>query len=51
MVAKMKDLGVEVTYVEVPGGNHGSVVAPNIEGALNFFDAHKKVPSRSTSQQ
>ena len=51
MVAKMKELGVEVTYVEVPGGNHGSVVAPNIEGALSFFDAHKKVPARSTSQQ
>jgi poly(3-hydroxybutyrate) depolymerase len=51
MVAKMKELGVEVTYVEVPGGNHGSVVAPNIGGALDFFDAHRKTPAKSTSQQ
>jgi predicted esterase len=51
MVAKMKELGVEVTYVEVPGGNHGSVVAPNIAGALEFFDAHKKSASKTTSQQ
>src|SRR5262249_24386308 len=51
MVAKMKELGVEVKYVEVPGGNHGSVVAPNIGGALDFFDAHRKAASKTTSQQ
>ena len=42
MVEKMKELGVEVKYVEVPGGTHGSVVAPNIGAILEFFDAHKK---------
>ena len=42
MVEKMKALGVEVKYIEVPGGTHGSVVAPNIEAILEFFDAHKK---------
>ena len=50
MVAKMKELGVEVKYIEVPGGNHGSVVAPNLGNALDFFDAHRKT-ARATSQQ
>lgn len=43
MVAKMKDLGVEVTYTEVPGGNHGNVVAPQFPALFRFFDAHRKV--------
>lgn len=42
MVAKMKELGVEVKYIEVPGGNHGSVVGPNIGAILDFFDEHRK---------
>jgi poly(3-hydroxybutyrate) depolymerase len=50
MVAKMKELGIEVKYVEVPGGNHGSVVAPNFAGMFDFFDAHKKT-TKSTAQQ
>jgi len=50
MVAKMKELGIEVKYVEVPGGNHGSVVAPNFAGMFDFFDAHKKTTT-STAQQ
>jgi poly(3-hydroxybutyrate) depolymerase len=49
MVAKMKELGVEVTYLEVPGGSHGGVVAPNLGAVLDFFDAHKKT-TRTTSQ-
>ena len=49
MVEKMKELGVEVKYIEVPGGSHGSVVAPNIGPILDFFDAHRK-PTRTTSQ-
>jgi poly(3-hydroxybutyrate) depolymerase len=50
MVAKLKALGTDVTYVEVPGGLHSDVVAPNIAGAIAFFDAHRKTV-RSTSQQ
>ncbi len=49
MVARMKELGVEHTYVEVPGGTHGDVVAPNIPGAVAFFDAHRKVASPTTA--
>jgi predicted esterase len=42
MVAELKRLGIEHQYVEVPGGSHGSVVAPNIKGMFDFFDRHKK---------
>ena len=42
MVAAMKALNVDVKYVEVPGGNHGSVVEPNLAGMFDFFDAHTK---------
>ncbi len=49
MVEKMKELGVDVKYIEVPDGNHSNVVAPNIGAVLDFFDAHKKT-TRATSQ-
>src|SRR3954469_24186877 len=50
MVARAKELGIEVKYIEVPGGTHSSVVAPNFAGAFEFFDAHVKRPL-STSRQ
>ncbi len=49
MVAKLKALGVEHKYIEVPGGLHSDVVAPNIPAVIDFFDAHKK-SVKSTSQ-
>jgi len=49
MVAKMKELGVEHSYVEVPGGSHGDVVAPNIPGAVAFFNAHRRTLQSSTA--
>ena len=49
MVARAKDLGIDVTYVEVPGGSHSGVVAPNLPGMFEFFNAHKK-GGRTTSQ-
>jgi predicted esterase len=51
MVAKMKELGVEVTYIEVPGGTHSSVVPPNFAAMFDFFDAHKKTPKPTSQQQ
>ncbi|HEV3042106.1 MAG TPA: prolyl oligopeptidase family serine peptidase [Candidatus Angelobacter sp.] len=42
MVAEMKKLGFEVKYIEVPGGNHGNVAAPNMAAIFDFFDAHRK---------
>jgi poly(3-hydroxybutyrate) depolymerase len=50
MVAKLKALGTEHKYIEVPGGLHSDVVAPNLAAVIDFFDAHRK-PARSTSQQ
>lgn len=42
MVAAMQKLGMEVTYIEVPGGNHSDVVVPNLPKAFEFMAAHKK---------
>lgn len=42
MVAEMKKLGVEVKYIEVPGGNHGNVAATNMAAIFDFFAAHRK---------
>jgi dienelactone hydrolase len=49
MVAKLKELGTEFKYIEVPGGSHGGVPAPNFGAIFDFFDAHRKAPS-STQQ-
>ena len=42
MVAEMKRLGTEVTYIEVPGGNHSDVVVPNLPKVFEFFAAHRR---------
>ena len=40
MVAKAREFGIDVKYIEVPGGTHGGVVAPNLAAMFEFFDAH-----------
>jgi len=50
MVAKLKQIGAEYKYIEVPGGLHSDVVAPNLGAVIDFFDAHTKAP-KTTSQQ
>jgi predicted peptidase len=47
MVAEMRTLGVIVSYVEVPGGDHSNVVAPNLPAMFDFFDTHRRTPSSS----
>jgi len=42
MVAKLKELGAEHKYIEVPGGLHSDVVAPNVAAIVEFFNEHKK---------
>jgi len=42
MVARMRALGMNPTYVEVPGGNHTSIFAPNLAAMFEFFLKHKK---------
>jgi predicted esterase len=42
MVAAMRKLGVDLKYIEVPGGGHGDVAGPNMSAIFDFFDAHRK---------
>jgi poly(3-hydroxybutyrate) depolymerase len=49
MVERARALGMTVTYIEVPGGGHSDVVAPNLPGMFEFFKAHTK-DGRATSQ-
>jgi len=42
MVAEMKRLGAEVTYIEVPGGDHTDVVVPNLPRVFEFLAAHRR---------
>lgn len=42
MVARMKELEMTLQYIEVPGGNHSDVVAPNFPGLFAFFDQYTK---------
>ena len=47
----MKRLGVEVKYIEVPGGSHGDVAAPNMSAIFDFFDTHRKGVKSTASNQ
>jgi len=42
MVAKLKELNANVTYIEVPGGSHTDVVVPNRPKAFAFMAAQQK---------
>jgi predicted peptidase len=45
MVEAGKKAGANIVYVEVPGGTHSSVVAPNFGPMLEFFAKQKKSAS------
>lgn len=40
--AKMKDLGMEGEYIEVPGGSHASAGRENIGKVFAFLDKHRR---------
>jgi poly(3-hydroxybutyrate) depolymerase len=42
MVAEMKKLGVDHVYVEVPGGNHTEIAAPNLPAMFEFFNSKRR---------
>jgi poly(3-hydroxybutyrate) depolymerase len=42
MVARMRALGMNPTYVEVPGGDHNGVFAPHLAAMFEFFLKHKR---------
>jgi poly(3-hydroxybutyrate) depolymerase len=49
MVEAGKAAGTDIVYVEVPGGSHTSVAAPNFAPMLDFFAKHAK-GAASTAQ-
>jgi len=51
MVAAMKKAGMEVTYIEVPGGSHTDVVVPNLAKAFDFMAAQRKGAINTSSKQ
>ena len=42
LVAEMKQLGIPHEYIEVTGGGHSDVVAPNLPRIVGFFDRHMR---------
>lgn len=50
MVAALKKLNANVTYVEVPGGSHTDVVVPNLPPAFEFLAAQRKAVAPGTKQ-
>lgn len=50
MVAALKKLNANVTYVEVPGGSHTDVVVPNLEQAFDFLALQRKAGAAGTKQ-
>jgi predicted esterase len=44
MVKAGRELGIEIKYNEVPGGNHGNIVVPAFKEIFDWFDAHKRQP-------
>jgi len=51
MVVALKAAGANVTYVEVPGGNHTDVVVPYLPKAFEFLAAQKRSRTVATQQQ
>ncbi len=57
MVKAGKELGIEIKYIEVPGGDHGNVVSSSFKDIFDWFDKHKRQPkgqekaSAATSNQ
>jgi predicted esterase len=49
MVDMAKRLGVEIKYIEVPGGDHANIVAPNFPAVFDWFDTHKRKIGEATA--
>src|SRR5215469_17011139 len=44
MVEAGKKIGVEIRYIEVPGGTHVGVAVPAFKNIFDWFDAHRRKP-------
>jgi predicted peptidase len=47
---QMKKLEMTYEYIEVPGGDHGSVVAENMPKIFEFFNKNKKKPKEKDKE-
>jgi predicted esterase len=45
MVKAGKDLGIEIKYIEVPGGDHINIAVPGFKDIFDWFDTHKRQPA------
>lgn len=45
MVAAAKSAGVELKYIEIPGGDHNGAALRTFGDVFDWFDAHKKPPA------
>jgi predicted esterase len=50
MVAALKKLNANVTYVEVAGGSHTDIVVPNLAPAFDFLASQRKTSATGTKQ-
>jgi predicted esterase len=50
MVTAGKELGIDIKYIEVPGGGHGDVVVPAFKDIFDWFDAHKRRPQAAVAK-
>src|SRR5262249_15773915 len=50
MVDAAKKTGLQVTYIEVPGADHLTVVGPAFPTIMEFFDKHPRQPSQTHVQ-
>jgi len=50
MVEAGKKLGIDITYVEVPGGSHGGVAQPAIAPIMEFFSHQAQGKSAESSR-
>ncbi len=48
MVAALKAAGAKVEYLEIPGGDHSNMVAPNLPGMFDFFSS---LPGRTSERR
>ena len=49
MVKAAQELGIEIKYIEVPGGNHTDIAVPAMKDIFDWFDAHKRQPMTKTA--
>jgi hypothetical protein len=42
MVEAARKLGIDIKYIEVPGGSHISIAVPAFKDVYDWFDSHRR---------